>query len=84
MHRGVVWYQVPVSAFRRIQYRQDLHRFTKRYRPTAVNVHAASAREDLSVSVSICRKEIIELKSAAMWSITNPQERLDEFAGDDP
>ncbi|WP_236192347.1 MULTISPECIES: hypothetical protein [Pseudomonas] len=39
--------------------------FTNAKGATAVNVYAASAREDLPVLVSICRQEIIELKSAA-------------------
>lgn len=51
---------------------------------TTVNVYAARAREGLPVSVPIYREEIVELKSAARWNITNLQERLDELAGDDP
>lgn len=45
---------------------------------------AAKAREGLPVSVPIYREEIVELRSAARWNITNLQERLDELAGDDP
>ncbi|MCT8162452.1 MULTISPECIES: DNA ligase D [Pseudomonas] len=51
---------------------------------TTVNVYAARAREGLPVSVPIYREEIVELKSAARWNITNLQTRLDELAGDDP
>lgn len=51
---------------------------------TTVNVYAARAREGLPVSVPIYREEIVELKSAARWNITNLQERLDELAGDNP
>ncbi|HDS1733281.1 hypothetical protein [Pseudomonas sp. BP8] len=29
-------------------------------------------------------EELVELKSAARWNITNLQEHLDELAGDDP
>ncbi|MEN5107273.1 DNA ligase D [Pseudomonas sp. TWI672] len=51
---------------------------------TTVNVYAARAREGLPVSVPIYREELVDLKSAARWNITNLQERLDELAGDDP
>lgn len=51
---------------------------------TTVNVYAARAREGLPVSVPIYREEVVELKSAARWNITNLQERLDELGNDDP
>ncbi|OCT21998.1 hypothetical protein A6E19_04280 [Pseudomonas putida] len=51
---------------------------------TTVNVYAARAREGLPVSVLIYREEVVELKSAARWNITNLQERSDELGGDDP
>lgn len=51
---------------------------------TTVNVYAARAREGLPVSVPIYREEVVELKSAARWNITNLQERLDELGDDDP
>jgi len=70
-----------VCAWPEKAYRQDLHRDLRNVKgATAVNVYAACAREDLPVSVSLCRHEIIEPNPAARWNITNPQERLDELA----